>query len=137
MVFIASHPDTGERVDLPMDFEFARTVKGRLPNDVTLTIDERKFDKLFGRFAAWVTGSGPYVSLAYCAELTIQRYATLEDAITAKRTIDSIGCGGGCAKVHLIVYCDPANSEHEAQQQRIREYIAQHGKVEMYEEKDE
>ena len=114
----------GKLVSLPLDFEFARPVRGRLSNHVALTIDERDFDRLFGEQAEWIHGKGPYATLAYCRLLTIQRHKSVEDAINAKRAIDGGGCGGGCARVHLIIHCDPTNSEHEAEQQRIREHIA-------------
>jgi len=123
MSSISTYVD-GKLVSLPFGFKFARKIRGRLVNDITLKIDERDFDSLYGRHAVWVHGKGPYALLAYCGELTIQRYATVDDAVQAKRAIDGGGCGGSCAKVHLIIYCDPANTEHEEEQVRIREYLA-------------
>jgi hypothetical protein len=121
-MIITQGPD-GENVILPMDFEFAELVRGRLPDEVVLTIDERDFDELYGQHAEWVHGAGPYASLAYCGVLTIERYATLESAVKAKRAIDWSGCGGSCARAHLIVYCDAANPEHAAEQQRIAAFL--------------
>jgi hypothetical protein len=52
---------------------------------VTVTVDERDFDLVLGDDAAWTTGAGPYLVLAYCRQLTITRHKTLERAVKAKR----------------------------------------------------
>lgn len=48
------------------------------------------------RRAVWVTGNGPYATVARCRVLTVQLHPTQEAAEAAKRVIDSSGCGGAC-----------------------------------------
>jgi hypothetical protein len=62
-------------------------------------------------------------------ELTIARHQTLKEAIKAKRMIDGGGCGGGCAKVHVIVRIDPNNSRAAKEKANIRRYVAEHPEV--------
>lgn len=124
---IIGNTDDGSTVFLPFDFSFAKTVRGRLANEVLLTIDARDFDRLYGRYSIWCQGSGPYAVLAYCGnELTISRWSSLAEAVTAKQQIDGSSCGGSCAKVHLIIFCDPENPEHTAARQRIEAYAREH-----------
>ena len=56
--------------------------------------------------AAWITGSGPYATLAWCGTLTVTLHATPEQAAAAREFIDSYGCGGQCYDRHEIVYLD-------------------------------
>jgi hypothetical protein len=90
-----------------------------------LTMDENRFKRGFVKYAIWTHGAGNYATLAYCgSNLTIQRHATLEAAIQAKRAIDGGGCGSGCAKVHVIVEIDPQNSRAAREQDNIRKFQA-------------
>jgi hypothetical protein len=101
------------------------TLEGRFPNEVMLMMDEARFKRSFESRAIWIQGAGEFATLSYCGEgLTIQRHRTLESAIEAKRAIDGGGCGGGCAKVHIIVGIDPKNSRHTREQENIRQYVA-------------
>jgi hypothetical protein len=63
----------------------------------------RKFALCTFPRAAWVQGEGPYASLAWCRELTVQLFATEAAALAAKDTIDSTACGGACSKNHEVV----------------------------------
>ena len=100
----------GKLVDVPFDVLPQSSITGRFPNDVVLKMDESRFHVSFGRHAVWVQGNGPYAVLSYCdGTITISRWAKVEDAIGAKRTIDGSGCGGGCVKVHVIIHFDPEN----------------------------
>lgn len=106
----------GEGWDVP-------TLEGRFPNRVMLRMDEDHFKRGFEKHAIWAHGKGKYATLAYCGgELTIERHKTLRQAIHAKRTIDGSGCGGGCAKVHVIAYVDPTNSRRARQLENVRRY---------------
>ena len=117
----------GSSVHLPFDFDFGETIRGRLPNKAVLSIDDRDFDRRYGNHAVWTQGNGPYAVLAYCgSELTITRWKSLEEAVTAKRTIDNTGCGGSCAKAHMIIFCDPHDANHVAEQARIDQYVRDH-----------
>lgn len=117
----------GERYTLPFDFEFPRSrQKADLSDAVTVIVDERNFDQVLGDDAAWVTGEGPYLVLAYCHQLTVTRHQTLEKAIRAKQGIDGSGCGGNCVGVHLIAFADPENSMAAEREAVVRQYIKQH-----------
>lgn len=122
------HWTGGRLVKLPDNFKHKKTVRGRIPNEVMLTIDDCDFQRLLGEHAEWVMGEGPYCSVAYCRVLTVARYATLEDAIKGKRTIDSTGCGGCCHKGHMLMFCDPANPETTAQDAAIAALIDDEGR---------
>ena len=89
-------------------------------------IDERDFVHRFGSQAIWTSGRGPYLLLAYCKELTITRYQTLEAAVEAKRGIDDTACGGRCSRIHVLAYADPANGLKAAHDKAIGDYIAEH-----------
>jgi hypothetical protein len=116
----------GKWVTVPFDdYPAPSPHQSKLSNDVALTFDEADFKSRFGNHAIWVTGKGEYAVLAYCGgELTITRWPTLEQAVTAKRTIDGGGCGGGCAKVHLIMHFDPANPGDAANRKAVEDYLA-------------
>jgi hypothetical protein len=99
------------------------TLDGRFPDKVMLKMDEGRFQSGFQKYAIWADGKGNYASLAYCGDgLTIMRHVTLAEAIQAKRTIDNSGCGGGCAKVHMIVQIDPSNSRQARQMENVRRH---------------
>ena len=53
--------------------------------------------------ACWIAGDGPYASLAHCRDLTVQLYDDILEALLAKATIDSSGCGGSCHRRHEII----------------------------------
>ena len=59
--------------------------------------------KCLWKRAAWITGEGPYASVANCRALTVILYTTAEDAQKAKQFIDNVGCGGQCHKRHEII----------------------------------
>lgn len=46
--------------------------------------------------ATWISGHGPYATLARCRALTVQLHSTITDALQAKRVMDASGCGGRC-----------------------------------------
>jgi hypothetical protein len=111
---------------LPFSLDWPHSMTTHIPNKVLLEIDERDFDRRFGRCAVWVSGSGPYATLAYCGgELTICRWSTLEKAVEGKRAIDGGGCGGGCCKAHLIAHIDPQNGHHAREEAWIDKVIAE------------
>lgn len=114
----------GQWYSLPFDFECPDDTPCTMPNEVTVTIDEREFGRLFAD-AVWIDGAGPYLVLAYCRGLTVSRHSTLEAAIRSKRTIDHSGCGGLCIGVHLIGYADPADGHYAAREQAVARYIAE------------
>jgi hypothetical protein len=117
----------GEWYSLPFDFEIPQSVqKSNQPDAVAVTVDERDFDRVLGDDAAWVTGEGPYLVLAYCRELTVTRHQTLERAIRTKRCIDGAGCGGNCVGVHLFGFADPENGMAAEREAAVRQYIKQH-----------
>lgn len=117
----------GERYSLPFDFEFPRSrQKADLPDAVTVVVDERDFARMLGDDAAWVTGAGPYLVLAYCRQLTITRHQTLERAVKAKQGIDGSGCGSNCVGVHVIAFSDPENGMAAETEVVVRKYIKQH-----------
>jgi hypothetical protein len=117
----------GEQYSLPFDFEFPRSrLKTDMLDAVMVTFDERIFDRVLGDEAAWVTGGGPYLVLAYCRKLAITRHQTLESATKAERCIDSSGCGGCCVGVHLIGFSDPENGIAAEKKAVVRQYIKQH-----------
>ena len=66
------------------------------------------------RRAEWVTGAGPYATLARCRVLTVQLHPTLAEAEAAKRVIDRSGCGGRCpctgAGHEIVRLADPAEA---------------------------
>lgn len=62
--------------------------------------------KCIYRYAVWVYGDGPYASLAYCNQLSVELHPTLEGAQAAKQQIDRTGCGHACHRDHRIVYLD-------------------------------
>ena len=64
----------------------------------TATTAKRRFPN-----AAWITGNGPWASLAYCKVLTVCLYATREQAHAARAFIDQTGCGGGCYGDHRVI----------------------------------
>lgn len=116
----------GELVTIPFNVEWiVPKLEGRFPNKVMLTMDENRFQGGFECHAIWTEGKGEFATLAYCnGELTICRHASLEKAISAKRVIDSGGCGGSCCKVHVIVQIDATNSREAREQENIRKYKA-------------
>lgn len=119
----------GEWVVMPFGGNWmVPTLEGRFPNEVLLRMDEDRFKTGFeGHAIRAIHGNGEYAILSYCGEgLTIERHATLEEAITAKRAIDVGGCGGGCVKVHIIVHVDPKNSRQARQDENIRKWRAEH-----------
>jgi hypothetical protein len=62
-------------------------------------IAKRKWPK-----AVWISGEGPYASVAYCPRgITVALYETLPEAERAKQMIDDTGCGGLCVGDHEIV----------------------------------
>ena len=116
----------GKLVDVPFDVLPQSSITGRFPNDVVLKMDESQFHVSFGRHAVWVQGNGPYAVLSYCdGTITISRWAKVEDAIGAKRTIDGSGCGGGCVKVHVIIHFDPENGAARERERAIDNYLEQ------------
>jgi hypothetical protein len=116
----------GEFVSVPFDGNWiVPTLEGRLPNKVLLDMDADRFKRGFEARAVWTHGKGEFATLAYCGHgLTIQRHQTLAKAVEAKKVIDSSGCGGGCAKVHLIVHVDPANPRADRQKANVRQHVA-------------
>ena len=93
----------GKWYTLPFDLDLPRIKsKCKLPNVVSMAIDEQDFKPLLQANATWVQGNGPFVLLAYCGELTISRHETLESAVHWKRALDGGGCGGRCVGVHII-----------------------------------
>lgn len=54
--------------------------------------------------AVWISGEGPYASLAWCRDLTIVLFDNESEALTAKYNIDKSGCGGACTGHHEIVF---------------------------------
>ena len=116
----------GKLVDVPFDVLPQSSITGRFPNDVVLKMDESRFHVSFGRHAVWVQGNGPYAVLSYCdGTITISRWAKVEDAIVAKRTIDGSRCGGGCVKVHVIIHFDPENGAARERERAIDNYLEQ------------
>jgi hypothetical protein len=116
----------GKLVDVPFDVLPQSSITGRFPNDVVLKMDESRFHVSFGRHAVWVQGNGPYAVLSYCdGTITISRWAKVEDAIGAKRTIDGSGCGGGSVKVHVIIHFDPENGAARERERAIDNYLEQ------------
>ena len=69
----------------------------------TATTAKRRFPN-----AAWITGNGPWASLAACGVLTVILYPTREQAETARAFIDQTGCGGGCYRDHAVVNIEGA-----------------------------
>lgn len=66
--------------------------------------------------AVWITGNGPYATLARCGRaLTVQLHPTADAAQVARRVIDSSGCGGSCpctgAGHETVRLLDPADTE--------------------------
>lgn len=53
--------------------------------------------------ACWISGNGPYASLAWCRVLTVQLYKNLESAVAAQQMIAATGCGGACYNRHEII----------------------------------
>lgn len=53
--------------------------------------------------AEWISGDGPYASLAHCNVLTVQLHTTRTGAERAISFIDRIGCGGACSRDHDLV----------------------------------
>jgi hypothetical protein len=115
----------GQTYDLGFDCPTLPSMKGRLPNKVMLWIDERNFEHYWEEHATWTSGAGPYAVLAFCRELTITRWQTLDEAIKAKRTIDGSACGGACSRAHIIAHIDPANGFRAAQKAADAKYIAE------------
>jgi len=60
------------------------------------------------RRAAWISGTGDYACLAWCDVLTVQLYATAEEATAAKHRIDSTACGSRCTKRHEVARLEKA-----------------------------
>jgi hypothetical protein len=119
----------GERYLLPMGAGvFESEIGGRFPNEPMLAMDEAAFSRRFGEWAIWgQEGIGPFAVLAFCGgELTITRWDTLDAAVKAKRAIDGCGCGGQCAKVHVIVTVDADNPRQAKEKEAIRAYIEKH-----------
>lgn len=58
--------------------------------------------------AEWITGEGPWASLAACGVLTVILYPTREQAEAARAFIDQTGCGGGCYRDHAVVNIEGA-----------------------------
>lgn len=113
----------GELVTMPIEGDWVvPDLEGKLPDSVLLTTDEERFKRGFKAHAVWTHGAGEYATLAYCRELTIQRHATLEQAIRAKQAIDGGGCSGACVKVHILVHIDPTNSRKARELANIRNY---------------
>jgi len=53
--------------------------------------------------AVWVSGSGPWASVARCnGSTSVALYATSAEATRARAFIDRMGCGGGCTRDHEV-----------------------------------
>lgn len=54
--------------------------------------------------AVWIIGNGPFASVSTCppkpSAMLFQSYA---EADTARRFIDTTGCGGSCSSEHTVV----------------------------------
>lgn len=59
--------------------------------------------KLWGKDAEWIDGLGQFATIADCRCLTVSLWPTMEKALDAKATIDSLACGGRCAKNHKVI----------------------------------
>ncbi len=53
--------------------------------------------------AAWIEGEGRWASVAWCRDLTVQLFDSLDDAIAAQDAIDRKACGGACERRHELV----------------------------------
>jgi hypothetical protein len=53
--------------------------------------------------AAWIAGTGPHASVAYCRVTTVMLHDRPEDADQAKQFIDRFGCGGQCTRRHEVI----------------------------------
>ncbi|PWU52813.1 hypothetical protein DLJ47_17835 [Micromonospora sp. S4605] len=53
--------------------------------------------------AVWITGEGPYATLAWCRVLSVMLHPTEAEALAAKHLIDSTGCGGRCNRRHELI----------------------------------
>lgn len=126
MTWIAHY--NGKAYDMPVGYveagKSSRRVK--LSDEVLFEIDELDFANRFGKNAVWVEGKGPFVLLAYCFQLSITRWQTLDDAIKSKGTIDKTGCCGVCMGIHLIGKSGPGNPFREAKQRHLGEFIKTH-----------
>lgn len=54
--------------------------------------------------AYWITGDGPYATLAWCRVLTIELHDDWPTAVSAMRVMGGTGCGGACGNRHEMVY---------------------------------
>lgn len=69
--------------------------------------------------AVWVTGQGPYATLAHCRHLSVMLHATLAEAEQSMATIRATGCGGACDGKHeLVQLVSPAEATGEAPRPR-------------------
>ena len=59
--------------------------------------------RLLCKRSGWIEGTGRYASLSLCRVPTVERHDHIEDAIQAKRRIDTSACGGGCRKWHAVL----------------------------------
>lgn len=54
--------------------------------------------------AAWITGTGPWATLAWCNTLTAKLWPTETAARLALRIIDNTACGQRCTNNHELGY---------------------------------
>ncbi len=59
--------------------------------------------KCIWRRAEWIEGTGPYATVAYCRNTTVQLHSSEKQARTALDFINRVGCGGFCEKRHDVV----------------------------------
>lgn len=58
--------------------------------------------------AEWVSGSGRFAVIAWCAPITVSLYDTEQEALAGSYDLDRRGCGGRCRGRHQIFKLDPA-----------------------------
>jgi hypothetical protein len=56
--------------------------------------------------AIWITGEGPYATLAWCRVLTVALHQDIDTAREAQAFIDKYACGGQCYRRHEIIHLD-------------------------------
>ena len=57
--------------------------------------------------AEWVSGDGPYATVAHCRVLTVELHETREAATKALTAIDRHACGGRCYGQHELILLQP------------------------------
>jgi len=64
---------------------------------------ERTFLRCAIRGLAWVQGSGPFASVAWCWPPTVTLHTTADAAEESKLLVDATGCGGRCRGRHDLI----------------------------------